>query len=316
MAIPTTSGRVRFVGQPGGVLSNQNVTLRTGVSLNVGLIIPPATGFWGAAGITVSTDGSPRFTGRVSIALSGWQGGNPTYRVTGFRSGPVRLLASKGANTLDSVDITVVGQEAAAMTVLDAMDTRRITLPPSDATYLRNSINGSETVIIDPLIVEMLAALLRQGSVDVLSLVRRGKSQHGIVQGNKVICKAVDFSGFGGVPVVSSGPPDRLMDVVCRMLSNFPECDLDVGFPRPKGGPTGFDPTHDVFFSVPDQATAQKCYDSTIALPLSAMLEPARGRVTQAMQQSRARFHVLYPDGLDHMHVALTQYPQILVQLP
>lgn len=317
MALPTTSDRTRFVGQPGGTaLSNQSLTLQTGASLNVGLSTNAQAmpGFPASTGIVVTTDGGPRFTGRVNIALTSWQGGAPTYRITGFRGGPVRLLASRGANVLDSVDIRVIGQELASMTVLDALDGMRLTISPDQARVLRDSINGSQTVIVDQTIIELLAALLRVGSVNVMSLLRRGESQHGVVEGNKVTCKAVDIQGFGGTPVISNDPPDRLIDLVCGMLSLFPASDLDVGFPRPVGGAT--DPTHDVFFNVPDQATAQKCWDGTISLPLSAMRQPARDRVTQAMRQSNATFHVLYPDGLNHLHVSVTKNMGTLVQLP
>jgi hypothetical protein len=71
-----------------------------------------------------------------------------------------------------------------------------------------------------------------------------------------------------------------------------------------------------VFFNVPDHATAQKCFDGTIALPLSAMRQHARDLVTQAMRQSRATFHALFPDGLNHLHVSVTKSPSALVQLP
>jgi hypothetical protein len=64
----------------------------------------------------------------------------------------VRLVASRGASVLDSVDITVIGQKIAAVTVLDALDGMRLRITPNQARILR-------------------------GSVDVLSLLRRGESQ-------------------------------------------------------------------------------------------------------------------------------------------
>jgi hypothetical protein len=319
MSVPTSSDKARFVGMPGGaILSNQSLTLQTGGSLNVSLSAnaPAMPGFPPSTGIGVTTDGGPRFTGRVNITLASWQGGAPTYRITGFRNGPVRLVASRGANVLDSFDIKVIGQEIAAMTVLDALDGMRLGISADQAKVLRDSINGSQTVVVDQAIIDLLAALLRQGSVDVLSLLRRGESQHGVVQGSKVICKAVDISGFAGTQIISNDAPDRLIDLVCRILASFPDSDLDIGFPRPVGGPTGFDPSHDVFFNVPDQATAQKCFDGTITLPLSAMRHPAQGRVAQAMGQSRATFHLLFPDGLNHLHVSVTKSLPTLVQLP
>jgi hypothetical protein len=86
----------------------------------------------------------------------------------------VRLVASRGASVLDSVDITVIGQKIAAVTVLDALDGMRLRITPHQARILRDSIKGS---LVDRSIIELLAAPLRQGSVDVLSLLRRGESQ-------------------------------------------------------------------------------------------------------------------------------------------
>jgi hypothetical protein len=99
------------------------------------------------------------------------------------------------------------------------------------------------------------------------------------------------------------------------MLKLFPKGDYDIGFPRPVGGPTGFDPKHDVFFSVPDLDAARKCSDKKSGGPLTSMLQPARSKVADAMRQSKATFHVFYPDGLNHLHVNVTKYPQIIANL-
>jgi hypothetical protein len=141
--------------------------------------------------------------------------------------------------------------------------------------------------------------------VDVLSLLRRSQGQHGVVIDNHVTCKAVDIQGYRGVPV-RLRPRDIAINVVCAILSQFPEGQFDIGFPRPVGGLTGFNPDDDVFFPVPDLATAGRCFNGTISLPLSAMLQPAQDRVRMAMSP-RAHFRVLFPDGLNHLHVAVTR---------
>ncbi|HEX3878818.1 MAG TPA: hypothetical protein VHW24_17650 [Bryobacteraceae bacterium] len=316
MALATSQSKAHFVTVPaGGALGNQSLNVQTGATIEIGLSAAQSAIPGVPSGIIVTTDGGAGFTGRVNIAPT-WRAGATIYRVTGFRGGPVRLLACLGATVLDSVKLQVTGQELASMTVLDALDSKFLNVSPDQAKVLRDSIAGSKTVIVDDDIIELLAALLRQGSVDVLSLLRRGESQHGVVEGGKVTCKAVDVMGFAGTPVISNDPAARLIDVVCRVLAALPDIDLDIGFPRPVGGPTGFDPTHDVFFDVPDEATAKQCFDGTISRTLSQMRQPAQDRVADAMKRSRARFHVLFPDGLNHLHLNLTKFPGTLVSLP
>jgi hypothetical protein len=76
------------------------------------------------------------------------------------------------------------------------------------------------------------------------------------------------------------------------------------------GGANGFAPADDGFFAVPDQATAQLCWDGRISRPLSAMMTPAREDVRSAMARARGTFNTLYPDGLNHLHVSVTKTPR------
>jgi hypothetical protein len=96
---------------------------------------------------------------------------------------------------------------------------------------------------------------------------------------------------------------DPAIRVVCGLIADFPAGLFDLGFPRPVGGADGFDPSQDVFFPVPDQATAQQCFDGTISRGMNQLLEPAQTRVREAMGRSPATFGTLYPDGLNHLHV-------------
>jgi hypothetical protein len=176
----------------------------------------------------------------------------------------------------------------------------------ADDRVLRDSVAGKGNVIVDAPIIELLEALLAVGNVGVLSLFRLNAEQHGVVEGNNVHVRAVDINSFRGKPVVSNGGAS-LVELVASMLRLFPESDLDIGFPRPVGGDEKFDASHDVFFQVKDKATAHRCFIGKIAFPLSSMLDPARGTVTTAMKANAARFHLLYPDGLDHVHVSITK---------
>jgi hypothetical protein len=105
------------------------------------------------------------------------------------------------------------------------------------------------------------------------------------------------------MPVVLNIPANAIR-VVSSLIGNFPPGKYDLGFPRPVGGPSGFDPAHDVFFSVPDKATALACWQGKISRSLDQMLEPARTAIRAAMSGNpRAVFAIIYPDGLNHLHV-------------
>jgi hypothetical protein len=317
MAFDSNRPKGNFViRSSGGMSLNGPVTLQTGSVLDIDLV-PVGSGGMGAfspVGTTVSPDGSPRFTGEIRIQFAGLRGSGTGYRVTGFRAGPARLIAASGFNILDSLDLQVVGDEIPAMVVLDALDGNRLRMSSDQVKVLRDSINGSKTTIVDPQIINLLAALLDVGDVDVMSLLRRGQEQHGVVKGDQVFVKAVDISGFGGTAIISNDGA-RLVDLICSMLKLFPVGDYDIGFPRPVGGETGFDPKFDVFFPVPDLDAAYKCFHGKSGGPLSSMLQPARSKVAAAMRQSDATFHVFYPDGLNHMHVNVTKYPSIIADL-
>ena len=134
-------------------------------------------------------------------------------------------------------------------------------------------------------------------------MVRVGQGPHGEKDASGVVvCRAVDISSFRGASVTLTDR-GKAIDVVTSLLKNFPAGSYDLGFPRPVGGPSGFDPSSDVFFSVPNVETAGRCYAGSIALPLATMLEPARSAVTTAMAHSAGDFKLLYPDGLNHLHV-------------
>lgn len=297
----------QFVRQVGGSPID-SLTIQTGTTMEIGLqFTKPSTS--PAIVLNIAPDGGARFTGDVNVDVSltsvSIPPGFTKIKVTGFRPGPVRLLAMVGATLLDSCDVQVQGQEMPGMTVLDALDHHRLFVPDGDARVLRESIKGSKTVGVDPVIIDLLAALLRRGSVGVLSLLRPGQEQHGVQEGGKMIAKAVDLNMFQGRNVVSTGG-DALVSVVSDMLTLFPDGDFDLGFPRPVGG-HGFDHNFDVFFVVDDQATADACFAGKIARTLSQMLQPARDSVSTAMQACDATFHLLFPDGLDHLHVGLTR---------
>jgi hypothetical protein len=230
------------------------------------------------------------------------------YRVRGLRAGSGRIDAiTRSLASWDNLNLTVSGSPSPLDRLTRALEDGSLTMNPGDAGVVRAAAAGSPAVSIDPQIVNLLDNLLVFGNVSVMSLLRRGASQHGVVSGNHVTCKAVDIQGYRGIPV-QLRPADLAIGVVCSILARFPEGQFDVGFPRPVGGATGFNPADDVFFAVPDLATAQLCWDGRITRTLSQMLQPAQDRVRMAMSPT-ARFRLLYPDGLNHLHVSVTRYP-------
>lgn len=155
-------------------------------------------------------------------------------------------------------------------------------------------------------LLALLAKLLKGGPLAVLSLYRYPKGgPHGRFLGKgQVLCDAVDIAGYRRMPV-SLLSPSTAIQVVTQALANFPSGRFRIGFPRPVGGPNGFNAKQDVFFPVPDQATAQQCWDGTIAMGLDQMLQPARDAVRAAEVASHATFAAQFPDGLDHLHVGI-----------
>jgi hypothetical protein len=245
----------------------------------------------------------------ASVYQTREQGDTRYYRVRGLRAGDGRIDALTGSLAVwDSLNLKVSGSPSALDMLVKGLADGSLTINQGDARVIREAAAGSATVSIDPQIVNLLNNLMMFGNVNVMSLLRRGQSQHGVVNGNHVTCKAVDIQGYRSAPV-QLRPKDTAINVVCSILERFPDGQFDIGFPRPVGGATGFNPADDVFFPVPDLATAQQCWDGTISRSLSQMLQPAQERVRMTMAMSRAKFRVLYPDGLNHLHVSVTRNP-------
>jgi hypothetical protein len=296
-----------FTNAQGIRISGQNLELQIGESEEIGL--------WGfrdfdgqPLDVATMTSSGKQCSDLASVYQTREQANMRFYRIRGLRAGSGRIDAiTRSLASWDNVNLTVSGSPAPLDRLVRALDDGSLTINHGDADVIRAVAGGSATISIDPLIVSLLDNLLVFGNVNVMSLLRRGASQHGVVEGNHVTCKAVDIQGYRGIPV-QLRPTDLAIGVVCAILARFPEGQFDIGFPRPVGGPTGFNPADDVFFAVPDLATAQQCWDGRISRTLSQMLQPAQDRVRMAMAPA-ARFRTLYPDGLNHLHVSVTRNP-------
>ncbi len=296
-----------FTNAQGARISGQNLELRVGEGKEIGL-----WGFRDFEGqpllVDVLMSNGQQCSDIASVSQTREQGDTRYFRVRGLRAGNGRIDAlTRSLASWDNLTLTVSGAPSPLDRLVLGLGDGSLTIKQGDADVIRAAAAGSATVSIDPQIVNLLNNLLVFGNVNVMSLLRRGQSQHGVVNGNRVTCKAVDIQGYRGIPVQLR---DKVMaiNVVCSILERFPEGQFDIGFPRPVGGPTGFNPADDVFFPVPDLATAQLCWEGRISRSLSQMLQPAQGRVRMAMSP-QARFRVLYPDGLNHLHVSVTRNP-------
>lgn len=160
-------------------------------------------------------------------------------------------------------------------------------------------------------LIRLLDSLLSGGQLQIMSLYRPSfmkdgrlvtQGPHGEIQGGSMVVRAVDVAGYAGRPV-NLVPRTDAISVVANLIRNFGPGNFDLGFPRPVGGPTGFDPTQDVFFAVPDVLTAAQCFAGKISRTLAQMLEPAQTEIRAAIGSSGGKFPIMYPDGLNHLHV-------------
>lgn len=193
--------------------------------------------------------------------------------------------------------------------LISAMNNGQLIFPqPGDVRALNHIANGEriggDVVRLNQALIDLLAALSAAGTVNVMSLYRRGEGPHGKIGGNgEITCRAVDIQAFGGLPIGINNRVNAVR-VVANLIRLFPVGNsYDIGFPRPVGGLTGHSPEHDVFFPVPNEETARRCFAGTISLPMRDMLEPARTQIRQAMSSSGADFRLKYPDGLNHIHI-------------
>jgi hypothetical protein len=284
--------------------------------VNVGVGQTVQVGCWGASiggtFLTVACN-DPSV---AAVVGSGEKTSDGTIRgiiVKGMRKGNVMLEGRLGAagavwafTQVVVADASTLGASAGAtLSFTGAVQSKRIVFNhPADLRLVNDIASGTETsVIIAPELQRLLATLAGFGTVTVMSLFRRNQGPHGQVQADgTVVCRGVDIAAFAGAQVTLSDPQAAIA-VVTNLIGHFPPGRYDIGFPRPIGGDNRFDAAQDVFFPVPDEATAHLAFIGHAGRPMSAMLEPARQAVSLAMTRSGAQFPIVFPDGLDHLHV-------------
>jgi hypothetical protein len=238
---------------------------------------------------------------------------NRVFAVAGTKVGRLTLEARVGSTTGPNyvwpAMVNVNAPGSGGGDILELEDARRRGLlifnnPVDNKIFDDGHVFGGHRVHYAGGLVLLMRTLLGFGQVTVMSMVRPiNGGPHGEHQANgDIMCRAVDIAAFRGKQVTLSSKSEAI-DVVCDMIASFPRGSFALGFPRPKRPPNDFDPPNDVFFSVPDAATAQQCEDGSIVRDLSQMLEPAQGRVRAAMGMSGANFGPIFPDGLNHLHV-------------
>ena len=234
------------------------------------------------------TGSAERLRWACEIVVSGLA---PSWTPTGLpqdQIGDASAFLTRGAGRI----IHLAGLMSAGRLMLPASDARIVNALAADGKPHERPSEG---------LLEMLFALTDARPTRSISVFRPGQGPHGVSDHGLFVSRAIDISQFGAAPITLS-PPSAAITVVADILSRLPAGKYKVGFPRPVGGPTGFDPAHDVFFPVPDLETASRCFAGTIALPLSSMLSPAREAVTSAIPAG-VTFDAIFPDGLNHLHL-------------
>lgn len=171
-------------------------------------------------------------------------------------------------------------------------------------------INGRR-VQLSAELIEFLNSLLDDGTVNVLSLYRYNQSMHGQeMASGLVVCRAIDIAAYQGsrINLESGIPPLTIIQTIARIIDHLPATNCQIGFPRPRHtydthDPTDFIPALDIFFPVPDQATAQQCLNGRIGRIRGQLMEPARTHISAALARAEGRgttFVAMYPDGKDH----------------
>lgn len=158
--------------------------------------------------------------------------------------------------------------------------------------------------------VEFLLSLLQGGELEIMQLLGEGNGAHGLKQDGHVEVWAVDIAGYCGTKVRVE-PAPACIEVVAKLIENFPPGHFDIGYPRPTKEDQPVKPHLDVFFAVDTQEKAWKCWKETgwggSPGGLNTMLSPAKERIKTAVAGCKATIHSHFADGLNHLHVQVTK---------
>jgi hypothetical protein len=295
----------------GEKISNQTIKA-PGLSCTVGL-----WGYLGYSDKELYVDYYPQIG--IDLERGGIVGNSRLYTVRGGPGKKARVEAFADAAVWDWFEIEFGAATTDCSSLKTALSSGRLILNnPTDAITFPAICAGRQIdaqtglpVHYAPELIRLLDSLLAGGQLRVMSLYRPSymkdgklmtQGPHGEVQGTSMVVRAVDVAGYGGRSVTLTPRADAI-SVVANLIRNFGPGNYDLGFPRPVGGPTGFDPSQDIFFAVPDLLTASLCFQGRISRTLGQMLEPAQTEVRAAMGSSSGKFPIMYPDGLNHLHV-------------
>jgi hypothetical protein len=152
-----------------------------------------------------------------------------------------------------------------------------------------------------PELEQLLIRLGRHGFKILRTIDPTGApSPHGTIVGDKLICRAVDVDTYFGQRFEYREPRTDVIAGVTRLLSDFPTgATYDVGFVRPVGGATGFNPSMDIFFPVPESRVAA-AFKPDGSWGWGAMFDTVRPGI-QAAAAGKVKY--VFPDGADHIHI-------------
>jgi hypothetical protein len=156
---------------------------------------------------------------------------------------------------------------------------------------------------------KLLVKLAQNSVVNIMRTHTRHGGYHGMLRDGVFICSAVDIAGYGGVNI-DLNSKEAAIGVVASLLKNFPPGHYEeLGFPRPKivkGREVvqDYDPDHDVFFDVPDEAAASRCSNNKDIRSLETMKPDALKVIGPIMRPNLSWYRKIFADGLGHLHIA------------
>ncbi|MFZ1138261.1 MAG: hypothetical protein WB781_01200 [Candidatus Sulfotelmatobacter sp.] len=243
------------------------------------------------------------------------------FKLCGQTIGKIRVNAVAGSGTIwDWFDVTVqVAPPPPAVSPFETLagyvKSGRLTFNQvRDKSVFEAVQDGTpfegKTVRISDELIEFLNDLAADARVNVMSMYRYNQSMHGdVMPDGTVVCRAVDIAAYGGslINLEAGFPPETVIHTVAKIIDHLPATTCQIGFPRPRrtfnNDSTDFIPELDVFFPVPDEATARLCLAGKIGRDRSQLKEPARTHIMAALARAESggtKFKAMYPDGKDH----------------
>jgi hypothetical protein len=167
--------------------------------------------------------------------------------------------------------------------------------------------NGRRILLADAMFAT-LAALARQDTLSLLSMMRFGEGFHGRpVAEDTAICSAMDIDRFGqySINLINGDNADNTISGVAAVIEALPPGEFALGLTRPSKAARGAPmPDKDVFLPMKTMADMYKV-GFPLANPTPRFCNAdAASAVNRALQNNpQARMNRMFEDGVDHLHL-------------